>query len=461
MISFQQRSVRKIEFDNQADGRVKISLERSYRDSYPGATYNHEIKEGDVVRLITKIHPVAYGTAPYVDGNYEFTVKEYSPDSGEANSEAIWVENFNFEGIVDGNEAFLIEIHTPTPQEPTEEVWFEIGEVFEVVDPYSAGRRHVGQVVGVTPATIDLDEGDVYIRRREMGTGFTTDPFQKVSWYVEDFHYSDYRLSDDHNYGRIGIQDVRSELKYLETGIRSSAKFLQGTLVNGLSRFDTNEIVILPVEYGPIARILMVGFTLKAICSRKEFSIYIERTESYQGDGGESIEFITNTFGNPRPMQGDYGTRHSRSVILIDRSVYYWDSDNAVIVESNANGQEQISKGNQYNMGADFRTIAEFFGWDNDNSYPQLALSGYDRANDLLYFSYDYAVSRTAMSPTRVQKTIVFNRQYRKWECFLDLFPEDYGRSGDKLGNTTGTTKAFSEFLLFVLSSFHLMRQAI
>ena len=69
----------------------------------------------------------------------------------------------------------LIEIYTPRKTEEDVE-WREIGVEHAIIDPHTANRRHAGdtdQVVGVSPALIDIDNGDVWVRPRRMRTAFS------------------------------------------------------------------------------------------------------------------------------------------------------------------------------------------------------------------------------------------------------------------------------------------------
>jgi hypothetical protein len=422
MLNVQQRSVVKAQIDSLTPGRVKLSLEREYRDNYAGVTYNKEIQVGDQVRILTKTSPVAFDSPERVETNQLFNVLQYELEAGENQGEAIWVEAFDFEQLCGGNEAFLIEIFTPKKQSDQDVIWFEISDTYNVQDPHTPNRAHVGQTPG-NDVLIDVEGGDCYIRRRQMGSGFTADPYQTLSWYIEDFHYSDLYSSQYFDKGRPAIQDVTSERKELTNSGRASRKFIDETNVNGFSRFDTGRIVNLPPDYGQVTRVIEVGFTLKVICEQKVYSIYVDRQESFSGEEA-SLQYIQSTFGTVRPHEENWGSRFHQSIIKVDRALYYYDSNNRIFVECLSNGQRVIS-GGEYKMDKYFKEEVGSLDSDSD----PFALTQFDGHRNKLRFT---SSNNAFLSSTNLQ-TIVFDLEKRRWETTLDGYPTAETQIGDTL----------------------------
>lgn len=417
--SSQDRSVIKIQYSSEYVGRVKLSLERYYRDTYDGATYHHDIQVGDQVILIKKARGTTSVAPDYVDEVLTFTIYRYEEAGGEDDSEAIYIEAFDWENAVDNNEAFLIEIRrseTNVVGEDSESdiIWEEIGVADTVQNAHTASRTHVGQLLNVTDAVIDIPDGDCYKRLRDMGTGFTLDPAQHKSWYVEDFHYSDYYISNFNNRGRLGISDVNNRQTWNNV-IRSSNKFIQDTKVNGLSRFDALSKINLTGDYGTITRVVEVGFTLKVVTRSKEFSIYIDRQEPTDNSG--NLVLTDKTFGTVRPMLEDWGTIYPASIFVYERSLYYWDVQEVAFVESNANGQLNLA-GNKFKMSSNFKLISDY-AVDDGNIETSDFVVGADTEHNVIWFSY------RSFDGSLVKGTIVFNLKMRRWEHYIDLFAEN------------------------------------
>ena len=125
-----------------------ISLDNWYENKY-GATFEHQIKEGDIVRFVTRNYTTALdGPAPYTQEYVELQVLKYDPSGGEDGSEAIWVNYFDTGQITNGStfiQSQLLEIYTQaqvTDQTP----WYEIA-TFEIGDKHTPTRYHAGAMI--------------------------------------------------------------------------------------------------------------------------------------------------------------------------------------------------------------------------------------------------------------------------------------------------------------------------
>lgn len=414
--SFQQRTVSLAEYDAAANSRVKLHLERRYVEVYPGAGYWHEIQVGDIVRLLRRQASEDRDTPLYVKEEVDLVVMEHDPTGGDGGGEAIWVQLFDYDSICGGDKAFEIEIFR-IKQEDEELVWREIGEVQGVVDPHNNSRRHVDQAIGGGEVTYDLDFGDVYIRLRRMGTGYTGVGSVLLNWYVEDFHWSDYRESNVHDYGRLAIFDIEAKKRFFRTKIVASEKFIEGGNMNGLSRFNSASQVILSNDYGQIRKLVEVGFVLKVLCDRMNFSIYVERQETFGADGNTSLQFVRETLGQSRPHQEMWGCVNGRLAVRVERQLFYWDQDNNIVVQDSANGQVDITTDRKVKrLFQEFRDVTNV---DADEVF-----SGSDPVLGLVYFGFKSDAG---------QVVFAFNYGKGRWEFIADFF---FGQCVN-LGDTT------------------------
>jgi hypothetical protein len=257
------------------------------------------------------------------------------------------------------------------------------------------------------PAIIESDYGDVYYRKRELATGVDFATFANYSavtsdtltqrrytitwnndtnvslrgvntfttWYnpffrsylnaigpgsqlgyiflptmisrfyfIEDFNYSDYYVSDGHGRGRIGIENNKTIRTHYKTGVIHSAQYVMGSFINGLSSFDTlGNAEYLDDTFGPINRLKQVGYTLKCLQDRKEVSIYIQRSYATSGDGTGQLAYASKTFGGVNPSETLYGCIHPGSVLIIENNMYYYDYYSGTVVRSSSNGQYDLS----------------------------------------------------------------------------------------------------------------------
>ena len=163
-------------------------------------------------------------------------------------------------------------------------------------------------------------------------------------YFIEDFNYSDYYVSDGHGRGRIGIENNKTRRTHYKTGVIHSAQYVMGAFINGLSSFDTlGNAEYLDDTFGPVNRLKQVGYTLKALQDRKEVSIYIQRSYATSGDGSGQLAYASKTFGGVNPSETLYGCIHPGSVLLIENDMYYYDYYSGTVVRSSANGQYDLS----------------------------------------------------------------------------------------------------------------------
>jgi len=199
--------------------------------------------------------------------------------------------------------------------------------------------------VSVTPAIVDLDWGDVYIRQRVSDTGFLGTSNQKAYSYYEDPAVSDYYPSNCYHYGRIGIENTENKATRYKADTMHSQVYLDQTSVNGLSdftglqnRFKLNE------SNGAIQRMKAVEKTLHVIQESCTTPIY-NGTYSVGGDGEVSQPAFKNEIFGDKGREVPFGTIHPRSVQLIGNVVYLYDFNRATWAKLTDGGHGSINHG--------------------------------------------------------------------------------------------------------------------
>lgn len=452
MLSWQQRTVRKIEFDPEEPGRLRMSLEKHYKDTYRGATYHHQPSQGDIVRILRKRKNPDGSGGFYLQDPFVTQVYKYSESGGELESEAIWVDIFDYNAAVESFESFLIEIYTPK-QQGGDEVWFEIGECFSILNPHSPSRSHAGndqnQASDLSvPAIARLSDGDCFLRLREMGTGYTGNNPASFSYMIEDPHYSDYQVSNNLDYGRVGLYDITARLNRNNGQVRHSGVFIAGSNINSLSTFRGLNFIDVGSQNGTISRILEVGYTLKVVCFRKVHSVYIGRQETVQPNGATDQASISDIFGSINPSEEDWGCFDGRAVIKHDRALYYIDVMNQCLVANYANGQVAISRNDKVNSAVSqlLMTLQE----DGGNLLNHKLMVGVDPKTDHVFF---FIKKFTAGIP----QAFVYSHKDKKFKSIHTWEPDYYSAIGNNLysfkngvlyNHTTGTAKLlYGEYL--------------
>jgi hypothetical protein len=224
--------------------------------------------------------------------------------------------------------------------------------------------QQVSGGVSTIPAIINLQWGDVYVRQRNYATGYNTGSFgigTNAFWFIEDPHYSDYWLSNIHQYGRLNIElDNAKQQHRIATSIHSDSYFTD-TDINGTSSFSllNDNIMDMNPLYGEVVKTVVSGReekTLKCIQERKENSIYIKHyPDVAQVPSGDLRVDRETTFSAWYPLKGIFGCIDAGSVVLYPNGeVFYYDRINGVFVNSGGSGQVVISERDML-TGRDFK----------------------------------------------------------------------------------------------------------
>jgi hypothetical protein len=299
----------------------------------------------------------------------ELNVLSYDPAGGPAGEEVVVVNNFDpnllggymvFSGtsptrsICTGG--FQIEIYTPKT-ESENDPWYEVGIEFPVLDPHTDERSHggdVNQVYDREDGEVYLNCGDIYIRQRVMSTGYKytgsvaniRDANDNVAaWFCEDPHYSDFYTSNWNNKGRLGLFSPFAKQQHLKASIYHTNALIDNTQINGLSRIEFFNNIVLKDEHGGINKLMQIGDTLKAFQDKKITSVYIQKAFALNGDGTNNVILSDKTFAGIRPHDDDYGCIHPGSVAKVENNVFFYDFYNAAVVQATQGGLINVCDG--------------------------------------------------------------------------------------------------------------------
>ena len=281
-------------------------------------------------------------------------------------------------------------------------------------------------------STLAAKYGNQYIFLPKMSSRF---------YFIEDFNYSDYYVSDGHGRGRIGIENNKTVRTHYKTGVIHSAQYVMGSFINGLSSFDTlGNAEYLDDTFGPVNRLKQVGYTLKALQDRKEVSIYVQRSYATTGDGSGQLAYTSKTFGGVNPSETLYGCIHPGSVLLIENDMYYYDYYSGTVVRSSSNGQYDLTgpkyKFNYYltNKTAEIGKVeqkkvgGEIFGKTYQSKYEPIAFVDEQNTEYTLNFvKYFYPVNTPLSFDIEKlyyvydsNEAAVFDYMEDRWKTFVD-----------------------------------------
>lgn len=311
----------------------------------------------------------------------------------------------------------IFEIQSPK-RGSLEEPFYEVGVFYKVTNPGESNRT--------LPVIEGQLSGDVYLKERPFDE--TVDPpvnFVQEIMNINDDYWSEW-LQDT---GRPNIILFNSGQEYRITNIAYSNVYIQGTKVNGLSRFDLLDYRDLDEQNGSIQKIVNTartqeyGSVLLAICTGETSSIYLGETRIVDNADNVLLSTSGDVIGTINNLKGGYGTLYPESVAENEGNVYFFDSLQGQVIRYSQNGLEPISDAKMTTWFKDYGRLSSVNGLAADT-----IIGGFDARTDeyLIYLPAINDVEEDVLvdyenTPTwhklkkNDYKVLAFSKKYSRW----------------------------------------------
>jgi len=263
--------------------------------------------------------------------------------------------------LSNASHSFLIEILRPAPviSQETENVYYEIGESYQIGFDTNGNKVHLGAIqsqiigAGVRPAIIRSIDGDYYARRRKLVTNAATDITQYV---CIDSHFSDTWESAVWGQGRTLVIDESAKTQYFPAMLRFSQSYIYGTNINNLNRFYPENFEEADASFGDILRLKTRENFIRMFQRFKTAMIPIYRSIIVDNATSTQVSLSEKLLNKPNYYSGEYGIdKYGSSLVSTDYGDYFIDTLNKAIVRVSLDGITNIS--DTFNMSS----------WVNDN----------------------------------------------------------------------------------------------
>lgn len=356
----------------------------------------------------TTIEPVEdYADIWLADPGHDFEIKAFDDVNHKIYIDGDALDASELAGYADTPNQVLVEIYTPLKQ-AGKTVYYEFGQLYRV---YESGGRyfHRGQTQDQTAGQAALGQfnnGDAYLIPRI----FANSPFVSANspLFVESFHWSDFYDSNTWGKGKPGFISGIGQ-KYLNN-VRYSNRYDPNTLSSGLSTFDFLDYKPLSTDHGNITAMRQAGNTLKVYFERNSASVLVNKTQLYDADGQSQVVKSDKVLGDVVYSNYHYGTIFPESVLLKDRTVYFFDIYRDAMIRDSSNGIEPIS---DYKMRRYFKEKADALlssGVSNVQVW-----TAYDFDYDLLLVHFIDSVNSAN------DEVIMFHEPSNRWVSFLQV----------------------------------------
>ena len=352
----------------------------------------------------------------------------------------------------------VVEVYSP--QVSNTNIFYEVAEVFRVINPKTPNRLH-GKGFGTpkiaqdqtatTPATGIFMSGDSFFRYRQAyqkvipaGQEYTkayptwqqsttgVDDIYALRIFIQDQSISDVFFSKAEDIGRVAIVDKNAKNRQKGNFIRFSDVYIPNTKINGLSTFQPLNEKDLPIEYGGVNALRnasssqVEGNVMLALMTTNSLSLYIGRAVLTQQGGGQLTAIADQVINTVNELDGGYGCQNPESVVENNGYVYYFDARKGRLLRYASNGLFPISNYGFSKFfsdrGREMRRIP--------NINEKRVFGGFDVRNGEYIVTFTHPTFYPEPQPAI---TIAFSESSDGFSTFFPYAPEYFGNVGSEM----------------------------
>lgn len=406
-----------------ANGLFTIELDTipDFNEYITGGNLSYDFTEGDRLRVIKNT------SDEFIVDNVDVEITSF--DSG---TNKITVKGHPSFAMTD---AKIVELYTPT-KESDRNLYFEMGAVYDILNPGEENRAHGGgdlgsdfgfidqdQIVGLKPAIINvLDKGDVLMRFRDMDADGIH--------YIEDSSYSDTYTSSSWSKGRPNIVDKNIGQSVGETTISYSDKLIPNTNINGLSSFADLSFEEYDTSYGGIKKLYAEDGALILFQELKVGRVLVNEDVLFNNDGtpNGTVGQQNTVLGRVNYYGGEFGIGcNPESFAVYGNNKYFLDAQRGAVLRLGGNGITPIS---EHKMHTFFKDRIKLSIDSSDNFK---AFGSFDVRFNEYILSFADIITTVVDENSRGGEpeeilipgtTIAFNEDKSRWVTFYSFMPE-------------------------------------
>jgi len=336
----------------------------------------------------------------------------------------------------------IVEIYRPKKQTGST-VYYEYGDLYKTY--VSSGvYYHKGDSqdqTSIVAATGQFNTGDVWVITRLFSLSALSTVGNAV--YVESASWSDFHETSGWGQGKSGFFTGIGE-KFLNN-IRHSNRYSPNTKSSGLSTFDFLDYKEMSTDHGNITAMRQAGNTLKVYFERNSAGVLVNKQQLYNADGESQLIKSDKVLGDAVYSNYHYGTIFPESVILKDRTVFFYDIYREAYIQDSANGLEPISHNKMRRYFHEKSAALRTSGVSNIRVY-----SAYDYEYDMVYVYF------VDSSNSENNDLILFHEPQSRWVTFMQISDSVLSvptttttSSSTTTSSTTTTAEAYNSGLIF------------
>lgn len=233
--------------------------------------------------------------------------------------------------VIDDNS--LVEIFTPAKGgELGAKQFYHFNKKFNVLNAGLPTRAHGGNVQNQTAsqgAIVDITEGTVYVRNREMPVTNTVPNAQVVIKVVEDPAYSDFYYSDVNDNGRTNVEDNKLGVVHFGDRMRYSAIQIENTALLGFNDFNNLDRRDYNDQYGDIKLTVYTEGQVLVFKAYKDCTVPVFQTVIQDNSGQELLGASKQLLNDIRYYSHDGGIGNNPESYCRNENRHYHLSPNS------------------------------------------------------------------------------------------------------------------------------------
>lgn len=276
-----------------------------------------------------------------------------------------------------------------TPQKNTNDSDYRIfqicGQKYEVSNYGTVNAAHRGNLQDqdgtspasliATPAIVQVSDGEVYIRFREMPTNNQATNAQVIVDHIRDPNYSDFYESNLTGLGLPIPQDNGAGVVNFPDRVRFSNNYIQDTQINGLNDFDNLDREDYNDQYGDTQRTLCHSNRLYLFKELKDCWTPLLQSILVDNSGRQLVATSSKLLNQIQYMPLECGIGNNPESLIWDANYIYHASVNfGAFIRIAGDGQDPIST--IYDYDKDARALLVTAG-----KYNLPLIPGIDRTN--------------------------------------------------------------------------------
>lgn len=393
---------------------ISLSPILGFNARYSNSVVNYTWTSGDRLRPIYDDSSAAYFTNTDNE-SYEIIKAETS-----GSDYLISIQNTNASYLIETGD--IVELYSPATSGQNA-FYYEIGEVFDILNPGTSSRLHYGNIQSQSStqeALVELRGGDVYLTNRLMPSGpELSDP--SSTFEVEESHYSDFQDSNDINIGRFNVVDPGYRQIRKIASVRYSDVYIPSTDVNGLGTFYDTNFNDFDQNYGSIQKLYSEDKRLNIFQEFKVGQSLINESVLNDLSGSQLVQRSDNVLSTIQYYVGEFGIGlNPESFSVYGFAKYFVDVYRGAVLRLSNDGITKIS---------DYKMMSYFIDRFNTsfNGTDSIRVFGCYNERNREYILCMKEVTRTVENTVLEllpYETIIFNEAKNRWTGFVGFYPE-------------------------------------